>query len=197
MKREVDLTREEAIERFGEPNEMGHITRFSDSSMYDEKCVRCGMVDQAKRNIENTPCPDAQQPPPRTNPMTSDEMIELLPCPFCGSEANIVTETAAEGTAAQITSHFGRCSFYGCDVEGPYCSTIREATSKWNTRTATEAGMGELREALEQARVDILVTLGACRDSMSPDAVEVFQNIAKRLQAAALPQPPQESKDGR
>jgi uncharacterized membrane protein len=43
----------------------------------------------------------------------------------------------------------------------------------------------ELVEALEKARVDILVTLGACRDSMSPDAVEVFQNIAKRCENAA------------
>lgn len=58
-----ELSREEALKRYGQPNEMGHITRFSDSSIYDEKCVMCGMVDgslmmPAKQNIYNTRCPN-------------------------------------------------------------------------------------------------------------------------------------------
>jgi len=39
------MTREEAIERYGEPDKMGHVTRFSDSSLYDEVCVLCGLTD--------------------------------------------------------------------------------------------------------------------------------------------------------
>lgn len=56
------MTREEAIVRYGKPDKMGHITRFSDSSLYDEKCVMCGLVDfhlTAERNhptIYNTRC---------------------------------------------------------------------------------------------------------------------------------------------
>jgi len=28
-----------------DPKERGHVTRFSDSSLYDEKCILCGAVD--------------------------------------------------------------------------------------------------------------------------------------------------------
>jgi hypothetical protein len=40
------------------------------------------------------------------------------------------------------------------------------------------------REALEQARVDILCVLGAERDHMTADGVACFQNIAKRIDTA-------------
>ena len=61
-----ELLREEAVKRYGQPNKMGHITRYSDSSIYDEKCVMCGMVDgslmmPARQNIYNTRCPAAQE----------------------------------------------------------------------------------------------------------------------------------------
>jgi hypothetical protein len=57
-----EMTREEALKRYGQPNKMGHITRYSDSSVYDEKCVMCGLTDGSlmmpvKRDIYNTPCP--------------------------------------------------------------------------------------------------------------------------------------------
>lgn len=42
------MTREEAIEKYGEPDERGHVTRVSfDASSYDEICVLCGATDMA------------------------------------------------------------------------------------------------------------------------------------------------------
>lgn len=60
--REVDMSYDQLIEKYGQPNEMGHITRFSDSSLYDEKCVLYGMTDGSlmwpvASDIYNTPCP--------------------------------------------------------------------------------------------------------------------------------------------
>jgi hypothetical protein len=39
------VTRGEAIEKYGAADENGHVTRFSDSSLYDEVCVLCGAQD--------------------------------------------------------------------------------------------------------------------------------------------------------
>ena len=52
-----------AIEKYGQPNELGHVTRFSDSSLYDEKCVLCGMTDGSlmmpvKHTVYDTSCPE-------------------------------------------------------------------------------------------------------------------------------------------
>lgn len=61
------MNRKEAVERYGEPDEMGHITRFSDSSMYDEICVMCGLVDGVgytpKHSIYNTRCSHSPENP--------------------------------------------------------------------------------------------------------------------------------------
>ena len=51
----------EAIEQYGEPDSLGHVTRFSDSSLYDEVCVICGLTDGSimaprPNTIFNTEC---------------------------------------------------------------------------------------------------------------------------------------------
>lgn len=56
----------EALAKYGKPNAKGHITRFSDSSLYDETCVLCGMVDGSlmspvKHSVDNTECPHADE----------------------------------------------------------------------------------------------------------------------------------------
>ena len=53
------MTREEAIERYGQPDKCGHITRFSDSSFYDEKCVMCGATDGRGGTLYSVICPAA------------------------------------------------------------------------------------------------------------------------------------------
>jgi len=37
----------------------GHETRYSDSSLYDEVCVKCGATDAAGDKRLNEPCPKA------------------------------------------------------------------------------------------------------------------------------------------
>lgn len=44
------MNRQEAIEKYGEADERGHVTRFSDSSFYDEVCVLCGATDRPGGN---------------------------------------------------------------------------------------------------------------------------------------------------
>ena len=45
-----NMNRQEAIEKYGEADERGHVTRFSDSSFYDEVCVLCGATDRPGGN---------------------------------------------------------------------------------------------------------------------------------------------------
>lgn len=42
----------------GPPDEMGHVTRFSDSSIYDFVCVYCGATDCPWDNGLARPCPE-------------------------------------------------------------------------------------------------------------------------------------------
>lgn len=56
---------EEALEKYGEPDNMGHIVRYSDSSLYDEVCVLCGLTDGSlmapvPRTTINTRCPNGK-----------------------------------------------------------------------------------------------------------------------------------------
>lgn len=44
------MNRQEAIEKYGTADERGHVTRFSDSSFYDEVCVLCGATDRPGGN---------------------------------------------------------------------------------------------------------------------------------------------------
>jgi hypothetical protein len=56
----MELDFDNLVRKYGPPDDMGHITRFSDSSLYDEICVVCGLTDGAgwhvKSTIDNTRC---------------------------------------------------------------------------------------------------------------------------------------------
>ena len=89
---------------------------------------------------EEPPRPRAQSPQfPPDQHLTSNKM-KLLPCPFCGSEPEIVRG----GTARQ--SSIILCADCGTRVE----ANESEATTgnKWNTRTPPEAVIAELRDVL-------------------------------------------------
>lgn len=47
------------------PDELGHRTRYSDSSLYDEKCVLCGATDATYQQGQplREPCPKAVEEP--------------------------------------------------------------------------------------------------------------------------------------
>lgn len=47
----------------GKPDEFGHVTRYSDSSLYDEVCVLCGATDARGDDRLERKCPNAKIPP--------------------------------------------------------------------------------------------------------------------------------------
>ena len=55
------LTHDDRADLLDPDNKRGHLTRSSDSSIYDEKCTLCGLTDgslmwRVKRDIYNTDC---------------------------------------------------------------------------------------------------------------------------------------------
>jgi Lar family restriction alleviation protein len=62
---------------------------------------------------------------------TQAEERELLPCPFCGGDAQT-------DFIEHIFSYLIEC--YVCDAQGPICETKEEAIAAWNTRAAASIG---------------------------------------------------------
>jgi Lar family restriction alleviation protein len=67
--------------------------------------------------------------------MTEQEQVQLLPCPFCGGEADILT------AASEI---WITCA--NCGADGAWKDTRAETIAAWNTRhTATAEALEVLR----------------------------------------------------
>jgi Lar family restriction alleviation protein len=58
-------------------------------------------------------------------------MAELLPCPFCGSGAEIVVREFTDDKANYGEAY---ASCLSCGIEQPYKQTEAEAIAAWNTR---------------------------------------------------------------
>ena len=74
-----------------------------------------------------------------------DRLTELLPCPFCGGEADTMTPEADDMRAATVMC-------MGCYCTGKECETEAQAIAAWNRRAsqAAPAPSDALREALEE-----------------------------------------------
>lgn len=91
----------------------GHITRFSDSSLYDEICTKCGATDASGDIRLERRCPQGDVV----------NVPDLLPCPCCGS--------------TNVHMEITRCS--EC-TDGVYveCSNCGLRTAAWNEETAAK-----------------------------------------------------------
>lgn len=104
----MTITRQEAIAQYGEPDSMGHVTRFSDSSLHDEICVLCGLVDGVgytpTNNIYNTRCyVEMDEPPVVETRDIVEEAWNALKERCCADPANAkkcVMVSKADFTAA-------------------------------------------------------------------------------------------------
>jgi Lar family restriction alleviation protein len=67
--------------------------------------------------------------------------IKLLPCPFCGSEAE--TFEASEDSFSILCT--------GCGVETPYLPYLTEAIAAWNRRAEDERYKNALKEIINLA----------------------------------------------
>jgi hypothetical protein len=70
-----------------QPDSLGHVTRYSDSSLYDEICVNCGAIDRGRHPNLSDPCPGKRRETHQ-------------PCPFFGVDCEYVAMVEAQ--AAEI-----------------------------------------------------------------------------------------------
>ena len=61
-----------------------------------------------------------------------DRLTELLPCPFCGGEADTMTPEADDMRAATVMC-------MGCYCTGKECETEAQAIAAWNRRASQAA----------------------------------------------------------
>lgn len=94
--------------------------------------------------------------PNNTGPMTKDNMVELLPCPFCGAtfaavDPVHVCEFEIDYDDGVEPEHHYRWSVQcdNCTATTGNCASEDDATALWNTRaTMHGSDSGALREAL-------------------------------------------------
>lgn len=61
LRAEVERLRDAVLAALQPLPNRGHVTRYSDSSQYDEVCTKCGMTDaiHSKQSTRNIDCPHA------------------------------------------------------------------------------------------------------------------------------------------
>lgn len=69
--------------------------------------------------------------------------IKLLPCPFCGGEASVLSDCSYSRTDGE-TMYYVRCQY--CASESSWEYSEEEAIKRWNTRKP----MQEIVERLEE-----------------------------------------------
>ena len=70
-----------------------------------------------------------------------DDVVEIKPCPFCGS------------SVAAVIGSFVRCG--SCGAVGPYGYTEQEAIARWNARPAEAFLHGTLNAALTNGGAEL------------------------------------------
>jgi len=73
---------------------------------------------------------------------------KLLPCPFCGGEAQLIIDNGVTGTYLDL-SHKEGCAIEQHDQGDYYIADIEDAIKAWNTRPVNQ--VQQYREALEDA----------------------------------------------
>jgi len=92
---------------------------------------------------------------------------ELRPCPFCGSEAIIKTNTGNIETASWF---WGECKNDECEyINISPCKTQEQAETDWNTRPVEEALQARIAELEKQVEwhlfdIDNVDTYPPCTD---------------------------------
>lgn len=70
-------------------------------------------------------------------------MTDLLPCPFCGGEAKMITDSTSSWVECQNTA--------ACEARGGFFGTPELAAKNWNTRPAQAVTITD--EMVERALV--------------------------------------------
>jgi Lar family restriction alleviation protein len=95
--------------------------------------------------------------------MTNDS--ELLPCPFCGCEAEIYSATQRRPCANGIIQGHWVVDCTKCNASIEFCRSPKDAQAKWNTRANTSS-LTEIRKLRKALRV----TLKAFEEALASSA---------------------------
>lgn len=138
-----------------------HVTRYSDSSFYDEKCVNCGATDTLGGwGLLAAPCPNAPAPPaPEPTPQVCEEVTEKLPS-LTDFIAEAVYEETANGT-------------YDCD----------RVWSAWSYGTMSADDFKDTSDRADEIAVTVRDKLlshpAICRAQKLEDAMEKFPSLQR------------------
>ena len=107
--------------------------------------------------------------------------IKLLPCPFCGGEAE--TFEASEDSFSILCT--------GCGVETPYLPYLTEAIAAWNRRAEDERYKNALKEIINLAcesveREKTLAKLEAEVMALEPKCGEWVKKSSEEAETLAL-----------
>jgi Lar family restriction alleviation protein len=83
---------------------------------------------------------------------------ELLPCPFCGVEADLMESPTDSAT---VYRYFVRCMSPACDADSGITWSKESAVEMWNTRLPTKA----LQEECDRLREQLKDTVQAIRNA--------------------------------
>lgn len=106
--------------------------------------------------------------------MTTNQMPELLPCPFCGNDFEIETEHQLHGMT---------CLFCpSCGMRGPRHTSILKSTTAWNTRAQADLA----QKTVTREVVDAVAFLYSRKRPADAGEVEAWRILNDALISAGV-----------
>ena len=76
------------------------------------------------------------------------DTVKLLPCPFCGADAELCGPNALRFIIGPSRKFWVRCLGEGCEVESAFDRTPEVAVAAWNRRALPPSASGPVTEAM-------------------------------------------------
>lgn len=124
----------------------GHVTRLSDSSVYDEVCTLCGATDARGSDRLQKPCPQAKREPPKLHVSGSSSTSTAPPADgwhITISRQGVPSVMLVEGGSASIWHDFetGMREWAGVAAPEPGKEVMPNDENSIDARSATSPGV--------------------------------------------------------